>query len=218
MLVRFYVEGVKDFPNAEKFAKELVRINNIDYFKPKEEPDPSLLQELADQHLASLNLPEAKIRIIDDWSKAEDAELNETCDAKFNARCSAVQSALEEEAAGNTAWNAGRDKAQQDQTRYTPQHHTGWNAALGVVWDIVLNKTQDTPTQEAVGNAVWETIGDVAWIVAEDEMPEKGYVKGNPFSPLITMYEIGCWPIGLVENTDGQEEFVIFIPPIQKAV
>ena len=64
LLVCFYTEGVKDFPNAENFAKELIRINNINYFEPKEEPDSSLLQELANQHLTRLGLQEAPIKII----------------------------------------------------------------------------------------------------------------------------------------------------------
>jgi len=218
LLVRFYTKGVKDFPNAEKFAKELVKINNIDYFKPKEEPDHSFLQELANQHLANLDLKETRIKIIrDDWFLTEDVGVDAICDAKFNARCIAVQSAVGSEAAEdawNTAWE--RERAQQDKARYVPSPHAGWKTALGVIWDVILDKTQDRAIEEAVGNAVWEAIADAAWIIAEDKMPEKGYVRGNPFLPLITIYEVGCWPIGLVKNADGQEEFVIFIPPIQK--
>jgi len=216
LLICFYTEGVKDFPNAKNFAKELIRINNVDYFKPKEEPDSTVLQELANQHLFSLDLQEAPIKIIrDDWFLAEDVELDVICDEKLDARCIAVQSVVVEEVVGNAVWNAGRDKVQQDAIRYTSQHTTKWNTVLSIVWDIVLDKTRDT-VRDVAGVTVWEAIGDVAWIIAEDKMPDRGYIKGNPFSPLISIYELGYWPIGLAENEDGKKEFVIFIPPIQK--
>lgn len=57
-----------------------------------------------------------------------------------------------------------------------------------------------------------------AWTVVSDLMPQRGYNRGNPFEPLVRIYEFGCWPIGPVTDIkEGRQEFVIFIPSIQKA-
>jgi hypothetical protein len=195
-------KDVQDFPNAERFAKELVRIKNIEFFKPRGEPDPVLLQELVNQHLERLGLQEALINIIRDDDFREDAELHAMCNVKFNVKCDVMQLVV------------GRETTE---TEYAPRHAPralACNPAiLNAVWDIVWNKIKGVETETDVTG---DMVGNAAWIIAEDKMIEGGYAKGNPFSPLITIYELGCLPIGLVENAEGKTEFVIFIPPIQK--
>jgi hypothetical protein len=67
---------------------------------------------------------------------------------------------------------------------------------------------------EAARNAIQDAEKVTAWIILEDIMSEKGYIKGNPFTPLMEIYEQGYWPVGLITNKEGQTEFNILVPPL----
>jgi hypothetical protein len=216
---------VQDFPNAERFRRQLTRIAAIEFFKPKKEPDSSVLQRLVNLHLRCLGLEEAKILLAKDWSEAENAGLYAMDDAKFDAKYWAVK-----HAAGwkDTQYSANHEAGWRD-TQYSVNHearHAGWQTtvcetpALKAIWDIALNKTRSAETKTDV-DVVGDIVGNAAWIIAKDKMFEMGYA-GNPFAPLIVIYKLGCLPIGLVENSEGEAEgkmeFVIFIPPIQPKI
>jgi len=116
--------------------------------------------------------------------------------------------------------------------------HTAWGTAGGVVWDAAWVAAWDAAWDAAGGAAVvvrdtaWDAVWGVArgaawsaardaaggavWIVGKDLMPSKGYDKGNPFEPLMEIYELGYWPIGIVPGQNGEKEFAVFTPPIQK--
>ena len=49
LLVTFLTQQVEDFPNGEKVAKFIAKLNNIDWFEPQEEPSHEQLQQLSDQ-------------------------------------------------------------------------------------------------------------------------------------------------------------------------
>ncbi|MFH1186702.1 MAG: hypothetical protein V1697_00850 [Candidatus Levyibacteriota bacterium] len=211
LLVGFYKESVKDFPNAEKVAKGLARVNNIDYFKPKEEPGPSLLQELVNQHLGGLNLSELPIKIIrDNWDEAQNTARNAAHYESSDTKWKVVQNVIK-----NVAQNTER--------------YASWTAVQNASWDMARDAVlfDDTPREGvaawykawyATEHVAWNATWYATWIVVEDIMPEKGYTEGNPFSSLIKIFEFGCWPIEIVGNKkEGRDEFVIFIPPIQKA-
>jgi len=204
LLIAFFTKGVKDFPNAERFAKELVRINNIKLFKPREEPDTAVLQAFVNQHLDRLGSQRVLIRIIpeDEWELAEDAELDVSYDdTKSDARRAAMDLVVGRgETAGEAAWYAPRDASRS----------ALGSAVFDVIWSVALNKTRGLETESDV---VRDMAGYLTWIIVEDKMAK----KGNPFSPLIAIYELGFLPIGLVENAKGEMEFAIFAPPIQKA-
>jgi hypothetical protein len=180
LLINFYKERIKGFPNPEKFAEELVRINNIDYFKPKKEPDPKILQALINQHLNRLNLPEAKIKIIRMRLYGE----------------------YKPQTIGNgVLWNIAAAAP--------------WRDARDATWfvrDTV--ETVSWSSLEAARNAIQDAEKVTAWIILEDIMSEKGYIKGNPFTPLMEIYEQGYWPVGLITNKEGQTEFNILVPPL----
>ena len=84
---------------------------------------------------------------------------------------------------------------------------TAWDAAGGAVWDTVW---------VAAWNAARDAAGGAVWIVGKDLMPSRGYNTGNPFEPLVEIYKLGYWPIGIVLNQNGEKEFAVFIPPIPK--
>lgn len=94
--------------------------------------------------------------------------------------------------ARNATWDTARLAAQ--------------NAGLGVARTVTWG-----PAKDAAIDAAQFAADDAAWVTVEDIMPNKGY-KDNPFSPLTEIYKLGCWPIGVVPNKKGKQEFAIFIP------
>lgn len=55
--------------------------------------------------------------------------------------------------------------------------------------------------EDAVEIAGWCT----SWMVVDDLLEQKGYK--NPFLPLMELFRMGLWPIGIVKN-----EFIVLIP------
>ena len=99
------------------------------------------------------------------------------------------------------AWNAARDAA----------GGAVWIAARDAAWDAVWGVARG-----AAWNAARDAAGSAVWIVGKDLMPSRGYNTGNPFEPLVEIYKLGYWPIGIVLNQNGEKEFAVFIPPIPK--
>jgi len=208
LLVGFYTEGVKDFPNGKALGEFLARVNNnIAWIKPKETPDQSLLEKLGQQHLSCLNLPSSPVRLIkENWGKVN-AVLVDAARANWGTAWDAAWSVARDMALGKAA------RAADDAARVVARgaaDDAAWGAARDVAregnWDAAWSKTRKVAE---------EAVRDAAWIIVEDLMPKYGY-KGNPYEPLIKIYEMGCWPIGVVKNPQGKNEFVIFIPPVQK--
>lgn len=215
LLVGFYTEGVKDFPNGKTLGKFLARVNNIDWFKPKETPDQSLLEKLVQQHLSCLNLPSLPVRLIKkDWGKAGVARgmalLGAAGDMARNTALGAVLGV-----ARDTALNTARDTARD--TALGAARGTTWGAVWGTARGAARGMAHPGAAVAwfAAGDAACEAAGDAAWITVEDLMPKYSYYrynKGSPFEPLIKIYERGCWSIGVVNILPGKKEFVIFVP------
>ncbi len=189
LLVGFYSQKVEAFPNGEELGKFLARINNISWFQPEIQPDRESLENLCRQTLSRLNLPDLTLRIIKE-AVARDTALDATLDVAWDA----VQ---------NAAWGAARSATLD----------AAWGAARSAEWNTA-------PARGATLDAAWGAARIAArgaeWIVVKDLMPQGGYNKGNPFEPLVEIYELGCWPIGIVSDQNGKKEFVVFIPPIPK--
>ncbi len=203
LLVGFYSQKVEAFPNGEELGKFLARINNISWFQPEIQPDRESLENLCRQTLSRLNLPDLTLRIIKEarWYTARGAARG----AARYAAPDATRDATRDAARGAALFRA-RDAAQYA-ARYAAR-----DAARKAAREAVLDAEWD---------AAWSAARDAArgaeWIIVKDLMPQRGYDKGNPFEPLIEIYELGCWPIGIVPGQDGNKEFVIFVPPSQKA-
>ncbi len=191
LLVGFYSQKVEAFPNGEELGKFLARINNISWLQPKNPPDEESLENLCRQILSRLNLPDLTLRII---KEARDA-------TRWYAVRGTGRGAEWDAALGTAryaAWSAAGEAALGAAARDMAQ-----DAIRGVKWDATWDAGRDA-TRGA------------EWIVVKDLMPQKGYSKGNPFEPLMGIYELGCWPIGIVPDQNGKKEFVVFIPPVQK--
>ena len=185
--------------NVRGLAEFLARLKNIDWFKPKEMPDQSLLEKLVQQHFSYLNLPSLPIRLMEkNWSSAG-VVWNGELEAPWIAAGDATWSA---------AWDAARSSIRDSAGEMARSAVQG--AARNVTW--MARKVARGAEWGATRNAVQ----GAEWIVVKDLMPQRGYDKGNPFESLIGIYELGCWPMGIVPDQNRKKEFVIFIPHIQK--
>lgn len=205
LLVGFFTKEVKDFPNGESLGRKLIEINNIPWFKPKGEIDPTVLQKHVKDHLSRLGLNTLPLRIIDNWGTALDTVRSARWDTALgparNATWDTARLAAMGAARGavrNVAWDTAWDVA----------HEATWGAARAI---------RDTAwlaawvVKDATIDAAQFAADDAAWVTIKDIMPNRGY-KDNPFSPLTEIYKLGCWPIGVVPKEKGRQEFAIFIP------
>lgn len=178
------------------FTEFLARVKNINWFKPKETPDKSLLEQFVQQYFSCLNLPPLPIKLIEkNWSKAG-AVRNGELEVAWHA-------------AGDKTWRVAWDTGLMA-TR---------DSAGEMARDAVCGAARNVPwtARRVARGAEWDATRDAVqcarWIIVKDLMPQEGYNKGNPFEPLIEIYKLGCWPIGIVPNEKDEKEFVIFIPP-----
>lgn len=227
LLVSFFTGGVEGFPNGKEFGEMLARINNIPWFRPKQEPEPGILEQLARTYLERLNyhsrpLPLKIIRenwaaagiAMENWNPAPNA----TLDVAVIVR-NAVQ---------RNIWDAGRD------ANWLAAFGEAVTIARGLTWDLYRNMGdmawrnkwdiawEEFPGHVSLTGAAWSagestkwvSTWDARWTIVGDLMPARGYSKGNPFEPLMEIYRLGCWPIGPVatKKRKTETEFVVFIP------
>ena len=213
LLVDFYSQKGEAFPNGAELGRFLARINNISWFQPKSPPDRKSLEELCQQVLSRLNLPNLTLRIIKEArGVARGTTWGATWEATWGAdRCAAWDAARD--AARNEAWGAACEAIRC--AAWEVDRCAAWDAASGAAWGAACDAASDV-----TWGAAWEAASDVTWgaewIVVKDLMPQRGYDKGNPFESLTEIYELGCWPIGTVPDQNGKKEFIIFVPPIKK--
>ena len=219
LLVGFFENGVKSFPNGGALGRKLAEINNISWFRPEGKVDPLVLQGHADEHLSRLELNTLPLRIIDNWGMAWSTAWEAVNDEAWDmARVAAWDAAV-------AAWNAARGVA------WSTANDAAWDAA----WDAAFGAADDAARDAARGVA-WSTVSvqawvagadiarvatlgtadGAAWVTVKDIMPKRGFEKGNPFSPLTEICKLGCCPIGVVPNKTGQQEFAVFIPQYRK--
>jgi hypothetical protein len=205
----FGPEGA-NFPHGEELGVFLAEVNNIRWFSPEEKPDEKFLQQMVDKNLKALNRETLPIRlIVSDFKAAMKAR-------KANDSVSLipwqVNSYPESE---NRAWGAVLIATRGAGAKTDLAREVVWQEAMcgrEALFDAI--KTLPTSvTRSVILSSTVVTARCAAWILVQELMPQRGYKDGNPFAQLIEIYKIGCWPIGVVRG-----EFVIFIPPTQKAV
>lgn len=201
LLVGFYSQGVEAFPNGKKLGEFLAELNNIRWFQPQSQLNREYLQKLSSQVHSRFNLPDLPLKIIEEnWNAARET-----------AR-SAIRGIFLDE-----TWGVVLDEARgvARETARNLARRVVLKAARGAAWSMTRGVARSVVRSAAVDAALDASWG-AEWIVVEDLMPQRGYDKGNPFEPLMEIYELGCWPIGIVPDSTGKEEIVVFIPPIQK--
>jgi hypothetical protein len=198
LLVCFFTQKVENFPNGERLARFLTKINNISWFEPKEEPHIQILQQLSNKYFQRINAKPLPLRIIrEDWEVAQEA-------ARIALHCWGKKSSpyQEEYLVGSTMLKVAE----------TTLRFPAWRATWLMVhemanWDFFYadREWHLGARRAATDAAIWMTI--------EDLMPTFGYNKGNPFEVLFEgVYNQGYWFIGPVKG-----ESVIFVPEIKKA-
>jgi hypothetical protein len=153
--------------------------------------------------------------IRNDWNVAGDVMRESKRDKRQNTGLGANEKTPDGKA-WDELWYTAREKIGDVPTIWDAP----WNAMIEVTQDRAgdaMRESMDDDSMTMPWNVERDAAGNAAWTIVEDEMSEWGYTKGNPFSPLISIYELGYLPIGLAINGKGLKEFNIFIPPIKKA-
>lgn len=161
--------------------------------------------------------------------------------AHFAARAAAQEPAWEavweatrtpaRDAAWGTTWKRRWISGEEEFEDITWQAQ--WRAVLEEVVDGAIGRQEALSIAEKAFRgttwyATWEVgyvatrdmardvAQDATWIsVVKDLIPPKDCPKGNPFNPLMEIYELGYWPIGPVINKEtGIKEFLVFVPPV----
>lgn len=200
LLVAFFTEGVRSFPNGETLGETMAEIINISLLQPTKEPNPSLLQKLFNEHLFRLNSLPIPLRIIEnDWFAAKEAV---GC-VRRNEAIFAVETVMRDVVR----------KAERSTVAAKARIMTR-SAAEVTISEAVRNEGRNVEWEAAsdiIRRCGHDFVGIANWVTVMDLMPQRGYDKGNPFESLIKIYKLGCCPIGVVNH-----EFVIFVPPVQQ--
>ncbi len=209
-------QGDEFCPNTEAVKALLERVKRIEWFRPTKKYDPDAIQELVRKHRQALNDPgfdSYSFRLIhNDWRIA------------VNMAKEATSYTIAQDMDWFPAWNNARNAAK------AATRSKAWNMAR----DAILAETKEAAkdsivsvAEEAARKVAWDVAEETAevmancaqWIVVADLMGSRGYRHGNPYEPLVKLYEMGLWPIGLVRNEQtGKVEFAVFHPPVLKGV
>lgn len=226
LLLSFFQEGVENFPNPQQAAETLVEIKNIPYFQPEEEPNLPQLQDLVNEFSIRLNEPSAPVRIVrDNWLK-EVQSLKTLVGMEWLA---AIRIAKEiAEKAGRTEAFARIGEVAETEAQMAAKEALRTNEwiltlaspeAARLAADKRFNATGFKDLWMYLAYSKPAPIGKLyaQWAIVEDLMEQMEYNKGNFLEPLMGVWKQGYWPMGKIQNKEGQEEFVIFVPPIPKS-
>ena len=144
LLVSFFTERLEGFPNGEELGKELARINNIHWFRPNQEPEQGVLEQLTRTCLERLKYPSrpsTPLKIIrENWGEAR-------------------------REAWSDPWNLYRGPARQAAQKATRQ------AAYDVAYYMARGAAQDSDCEAAweatrtpARDAAWGTTGTRRWV------------------------------------------------------
>lgn len=220
LLCSFFQEGVENFPNPQEAAKTLVEINNIPFLQPKREPDFPQLQYFVNQFSTRLNESPAPVRIArNNWFI--EAQRAKTMEGSAVARTAGK---VAEDAARTEALVRIGNETAEGEVRIAVKdalRASEWILTLATpkstTWSTVDNDTLVFILLAEASSPKSMAKMYIQWVIVGDLMRQTEYNKGNPFKPLIEIYKQGYWPMGKALNDEGQEEFVIFVPPIPKS-
>lgn len=227
LLIDFYTKRVQGLPNGEVLGRKLAEVNNISWFQPRDEPNFSHLEKLAEQSFTRLNLPPLSVTFIENdwvrtWGRAQVEGRNESW---AMAAYMAWQTARD--AARDTIWDTveattvdavrflARDAAQDAVFPNIKRAVAGGMTSNPILRDVAENVGREVVAY-ATKDAIQVTEDYVKWSIVEDLMPKRNYPNGDPFEPLIEIYKLGCWPVGRVNPVGSgyrspKGEFVIFV-------
>lgn len=191
LLIEYYTQAVEEFAEGKEFAEGLVKISNINFFKPREDQSYDEARMLAKEHLDRMNLDtEIPVRFIEGNSiEASKVGLHRFSGFNLQSTTQNINQLNELQIPRIAEAAASKSVAQFEET------------GLASILDYAV--------KDLAAYAIWPII--------ENHMIELGLTKGNPFQPTKTMCEqYGYLPIGPTKIGDS-DEYAIFIPPAQIA-
>jgi len=172
-------------PNGQKVADFINRLSNIKWFEPQNERGK--VEQLVTKHLQIIERFGAKqgpVKFTNDITVARAAAWATARDAAWDAA-----GAIARDAARDAAREAARDVARD----------IAWDVAWDVAWDAARDAARD---------AVWAIARTVAGAAAEAAghmVVEDLLAFENPFAPIMEVWKLGYWPIGVVSG-----EFLVY--------
>jgi hypothetical protein len=135
----------------------------------------------------------------EDWASARDS-------ARDSAWASAWDSAWDSarDSAWDSAWDSARASA-RDSAR-----DSAWDSARASAWDSARDSARDS---------AWDSARDSAWdsarasqeaLLEDNEQFKKAYPNGA-FKQLFKLWEMGLYPVGILEETG---KFTVYVPEI----
>jgi hypothetical protein len=193
-------------PNGEAVAKVLDELKGIEWFKPKAEAKNKIV-DLMQEHFKRLEpykgntYPVRFVTNRKDAYAARDAARDAARAAAWAAARAAARDAARDAAraaARAAAWDAARDAARA----------AAWAAARAAARAAAWDAARDA-ARAAAWAAAWDAARDAArdaadytgWLLMQDRLTNQ-----NPFEPLMGVYKLGGWPIGVVNG-----EFVVML-------
>lgn len=223
LFTKFFTETVINFPNGRSLARYLAKVNNIDWFNPKEEPHSDHLSRLTNEYFRRLNLLPLPLKIIkEDW-----LSFWEAVDLRIVGSRHAKGKMLAQETADQIWKGKSRAEAFKEAREKIPMMTGDFNfyqahRTVGKTIDEIVQKSRRfdalSLTRGMVGGSSIESMlvmnpklmryaihyisqqvsEGALWIVAEDEIPKHGFENGNPYESLVEIYNLGCIPVGSI--------------------
>ena len=106
-------------------------------------------------------------------------------------------------------WAAARDAARdaaEDAARDAAED-AAWSAARDAAWSAARDAA-GSAARSAARDAAGDAARSAAW-AAEYRTVADLVDWPSPWEPLVDMWRLGCWPVGVVRG-----EFVVFVPPV----
>lgn len=196
-------------PNARPLALELVRISYLKPFRPKGEVDREFVEAKVRETQKRFGVEQKELILLDNtWDEAEDAFYDYVPHRKRSSY------GIRFKGGGNDApvWGETLGETLDDL-------RTGLRVTYRrLISDLTLSAyhyaIHDSRTRKYIKSAnAWTAIIDdtdfhTEWVLMQDIMArDPKYKEGNPWAPMIDLYEAGVWPIG--QNSRG---FAVFNP------
>ena len=177
-----------------KLDAYIERVKAIKWFKPSASIDKSAVKKQVSVVLKAFgveaSLEYRTLKTPQDWDAAWGAARDAARDAAWGAARDAARDAdwgAARDADWGAAWGAARDAA--------------WDAARDAAWGAA---------RDAAWGAAWGAAWDAAWGAADllSQQTPTYKNKSGTFLHLIPLYELGLWPLGVVDG-----KFVVAVTP-----
>ena len=200
-------------------------IEEIEYYpwlKPKN-PDFKKLELLVNehqQHLSKLGRTQIfPLKLVEDWKVAHRIAKDVVSGIPKYAQWNATRLHIMEHTRITIDEIALNESIQETEKIVKSVTNENFSEAIWhTIHDLTINVLKEE-LKDIMLDASWAVSYDVArcatWLLVEDKMLERGYK--NPFKPLMKIYKMGLWPMGLIREKTlfgNKRFFAVFVPEI----